>query len=282
MAYKTILVSLNDIERAEAVLAVAGRIAKAQEAHIEGMFVIPALRVYPVVTLHVPPEYFESQRKLFQQQADSVRETFEAFLEREGLEGNWLQVNSPSPLIADSVIEHGRRADLIVASQPPKEDISEIEADFAERLVLESGRPVLFVPRLGEFETVGEVVVAGWNATREATRAIHDALPILARAKDVRLAWIDPEETAEGEEPGDLPGAELAEALARHGVPASVDTLVSGGLDAGEVLLNHVADTGADMLVMGGWGHSRLREYVFGGATQHVMDHMTVPVLFSH
>jgi nucleotide-binding universal stress UspA family protein len=282
MAYRTLLVSLNDVERADALLEVAGNIAARQEAHVEGIFVIPALRVYPVVTLHVPPEYFESQRRLFQQQADEMRGRFEDFLERRGLSGEWVQVNSPSPLIADAVIEHGRRADLLIASQPPKEDISEIEADFAERLVLESGRPVLFVPRAGRFATVGEVVVAGWNATREATRAIHDALPLLARASDVRLAWVDPEETAEGEEPGDLPGAELAAALARHGVPATVDTLVSGGLDAGEVLLNHVADTGADMLVMGGWGHSRLREYVFGGATQHVMDHMTVPVLFSH
>ena len=280
MPYKTILVSLNDSERAEALLEVAGGIALAHDAHVEGLFVIPAMRIYPVVTLHVPPEYFETQRKVFQQQADEMRGRFEDFLDRNGLSGGWLEVNSPSPLVADTVIEHALRADLVVASQPPREEMAEIEADFAERLVLESGRPVLFVPRAGEFGSPGETVVVGWNATREATRAVHDALPLLVGAKDVRLAWIDPQE--EPEEAGDLPGAELADALARHGVPARVDTLVSGGIDAGEVLLNHVADTGADMLVMGAWGHSRLKEYVFGGATQHVMDHMTVPVLFSH
>ncbi|WP_038035705.1 universal stress protein [Thermopetrobacter sp. TC1] len=280
MSYRTILVSLNDVDRVSEVLNVAAKVAKAFEAHVEGLFVIPAPRIYPVATMAMPPEVFEKHREAFEEMAENVHGQFRDFLEREGLNGEWRLIESPAPIIADVVIDAARRCDLVIASQPPEEETAAMEADFAERLVMESGRPVLFVPREGTFETVGEIIVAGWNGSREAARAVHDALPFLTRAKDVRIAWIDPQKNPQ--EAGDLPGAELADALARHGAPVAVDALVSGGLDAGEVLLNHVADTGADLLVMGAWGHSRLREYVFGGATQHVMEHMTVPVLFSH
>ena len=239
------------------------------------------MRVIPAADASsVPPEIFEKHREAFEEMAEGVHAQFRDFLEREGLNGEWRLIQSPAPIIADVVIDAARRSDLVIASQPPKEELPTVEADFAERLVMECGRPVLFVPREGSFDKVGETIVAGWNGSREAARAIHDALPFFVRAQDVRIAWIDPQKKPQ--EAGDLPGAELADALARHGAPVAVDTLVSGGLDAGEVLINHVADTGADMLVMGAWGHSRLREYVFGGATQHVMDHMTVPVLFSH
>ncbi len=280
MSYRTILVSLNDVDRVPDVLALTGAVAKAFEAHVEGMFVIPAPRIYPVATMAMPPDFFETHRQAFAEMAEDIHAQFRDFLEKEGLSGEWRLMESPAPIIADVVIEVARRCDLVVASQPTGEELAAVEMDFAERLVMECGRPVLFVPREGAFETVGETIVAGWNGSREAARAIHDALPFFKHARDVRVAWIDPQKAPQ--EAGDLPGAELTDALARHGVSVAVDTLVSGGLDAGEVLLNHVADTGADLLVMGAWGHSRLREYVFGGATQHVMEHMTVPVLFSH
>ncbi len=280
MTLKTILVSLNDFDRVDALLNVAGGLAAKHDAHITGLFVIPALRVYPVVTLQVPPEFFESQRKAYEKRAEAVRERFEDYCARNELRCEWLKEESLSPLIADTVIRHALQSDLVVASQPAQEEISEIESDFAERIVMESGRPVLFVPRVGEYDKVGEVVVAGWNATREAARAIYDALPILKLARDVRLAWVDPQRDAD--EDIQLPGAEMAAALARHDVRAEADELVSGGLDAADVLLNHVDETGADMLVLGAWGHSRLREYVFGGVTRSILTHMTVPVLFSH
>ncbi len=279
MSVKTILLSLNDPSRAEALVEAAGRLALDHDAHVTGLFVVPAMRVYPVVTLQVPPEFFEAQRKAFEKQADEVRAIFEEYCERNMIPHEWRVEHSLSPLIADSVIGHALRADLVVASQPESEETADIESDFAERIMMETGRPVLFIPRVGRYETIGREVVCGWNATREATRAIHDALPLLRKARQVHLAWVDPQkdETAE-----DLPGADMAAALSRHGVNAAAEELVSGGLEVGEVLLNHISETGADLLVMGAWGHSRLREYVFGGATQHLLEHMTAPVLFSH
>ena len=277
---KTILVSLNDLDRAPATATAAVALAKAHDAHLIGQFVVPALRVYPVVGIQLPPEVLTRHRRRIAAQGREVEEMFHKARAAEGVRGEWLQTDSASPLIADDVIAHARRADLVIAAQPSGREDALIERDFAERLVLESGRPVLFIPRAGEYGDFGHRVVVGWNARREATRAVHDALPLLAVAREVRLAWVDPQD--EPETAGDLAGAELAGALARHGVNAVVDTVVSGSLEAGEVLLNHVADSGADMLVMGAWGHSRLREYVFGGATAHVMRHMTVPTLFSH
>ena len=279
MTLKTILVSLNDLERLDALLETAGGLALEHDAHLTGLFVIPALRVYPVVTLQVPPEFFESQRKMYGEQAEEARRKFEDYCTANGLRHEWRKAESLSPLIADIVIEHARECDLLVASQPPEEETAMIEADFAERVIMETGRPVLFVPRRGRFKTVGTEVVAGWNASRESARAIYDSLPILQKAKKVRLAWVDPQKDEDAE---DLPGASMAAALARHDINAQADALVSGGIDVGEVLLNHVDDTGADLLVMGAWGHSRLREYVFGGATQNILGHMTVPVIFSH
>jgi len=279
MTLKTILVSLNDLERFDETLAVAGSLALQHDAHVTGLFVIPALRVYPVVTLQVPPEFFDAQRKMFEKQADMAREKFETYCSANGLRCEWRKVESLSPLIADTVIEHARECDLVVASQQPEEENATIEADFAERVIMETGRPILFVPRKGSFETIGTEVVAGWNASRESARAIYDSLPILQNAKKVHLAWVDPQKDEDAE---DLPGASMAESLARHDINAQAEALVSGGLDAGDVLLNHVDDTGADLMVMGAWGHSRLREYVFGGATQNILKHMIVPVIFSH
>ncbi len=279
MTLKTILVSLNDPERLDALLEVAGGLALQHDAHVTGLFVIPAMRVYPVVTLHVPPEFFETQRRAFEEQAEDVRRRFEDYCERNMVRHEWRLEHSVSPLIADTVISHALRSDLVVASQPAREEIADIESDFAERIVMESGRPILFVPRMGRFAGAGKEIVCGWNATRESARAVYDALPLLQKAEKVHLAWVDPMKDEDAE---DLPGADMAAALARHDVDAVAEEVVSGGIGVGEALLNHVADTGADLLVIGAWGHSRLREYVFGGATQHLMDHMTVPVIFSH
>ncbi len=280
MTLKTILVSLNSVERADAVMRAAVDLAIEHDAHLIGLFVIPAMRIYPVVTMHVPPEFFEAQRKTFEKQAADLREVFEDYGRKNGLRYEWRQEDALSPLIADTVIEHARRCDLLIASQPLDDEVAGVEGDFAERIIMETGRPVLFIPNKGEYRNTGRKIVAGWNASREATRAIYDALPLLAKAGEVRLAWIDPQR--DEEESGDLPGAEMAASLARHDINAVADDVASGGLEAGEVLLNHVADTGSDMLVCGAWGHSRLREYVFGGVTQHLLKHMTVPVLFSH
>jgi nucleotide-binding universal stress UspA family protein len=137
---------------------------------------------------------------------------------------------------------------------------------------------VLIVPRYGVFGTVGERVLIAWNGSREATRAAHDALPLLKRATKVTVLSIDPDHDSQRR----VPSADITLHLARHGVAAEADSTVALDIAVGDVLLSRAADLGADLIVMGGYGHSRVREMVLGGATRHLLQHMTVPVLMSH
>ena len=139
---------------------------------------------------------------------------------------------------------------------------------------------MLVIPYAGEFEGIGANVLVAWNASRESTRAVTDALPLLARAKSVAVLVVDPEEA--GGKHGDSPGADIALHLARHGVNAKAYPTPSGGVEVGDVILSRASDIGADLIVMGAWGRSRARELVMGGATRSLLERMTVPVLLSH
>jgi len=121
-------------------------------------------------------------------------------------------------------------------------------------------------------------VLVAWNGSREATRAVHDALPLLRRAEKVTVLSIDPDEDAEPR----LPGADVSLHLARHGVTAQAATIAGTDVAVGDLLLSYAADHDIDLIVMGAYGHTRLREVVLGGATRTLLRHMTVPVLMSH
>jgi nucleotide-binding universal stress UspA family protein len=145
-----------------------------------------------------------------------------------------------------------------------------------ERVVLESGRPVLLIPNSGIVSMPPQRVTVAWNGRREATRAVFDAIPLLRLAQSVDIVWVDPEEE------GDIPAAEISVALARHGITCQASKAESVGGDAGEALLRQTKAFGADLLVMGCYGHSRLREFVLGGASRYVLRHMSLPILMSH
>ena len=151
---------------------------------------------------------------------------------------------------------------------------------FANEVLLACGRPVLFVPYAGRFAQVGKRVLIAWNASREAARAVGDALPLLARADTVDVVAFDPDSTASDH--GEVPGADIGLFLARHGVKVSVARQSGTGIDVGAQILSRAADNGSDLIVMGGYGHARLREFVLGGATRTLLESMTVLVLMSH
>lgn len=279
MAYKTILVSLNDVPRAEAMIDAAAQLAKTYDSHLIGCYVIPAVTIYPEVGFASPSAVDDTRQQYFKTNIAVVKERFEAKLRQEGLSGEWRTVNSLYTDIAPSLMEHGRTADLTMVSQIAENPGAEIEQGLVEHVVMECGRPVLIIPQKGSLADVKSAVV-GFNATREATRALFDGLPLLRSAKDVRVVWVDPYK--ERGVAGEVPGADAAAALARHGVKATAEGLAAGGANAGEALLQHVNDLGAELLIMGAYAHSRMHEYIFGGATQHVLAHAKVPVLMSH
>ena len=146
-------------------------------------------------------------------------------------------------------------------------------------MVLAAGAPVMIVPHIGAPSTTAEKVMVAWNASREAARAVRDAMPLLEKAKTVDVVCCHPEATPDH---GELAGADIGLHLSRHGIEVDVQVLEGEEIDVGNALLSHAADRGSDCLVMGGYGHSRLQEAVLGGATRTILQSMTIPVLMAH
>ena len=278
MSYKTILVHLNDKRRAEAVLGPAIHLARRYNAHLIGMHVYASMPAPPVAMAYgaqVLGSVMAAERK----EADSIAAAFAAATANQPFVAEWRSLKVPHVDLASVVMDHGRAADLIVAGQTdPDWDLSPL-MDFPERLALESGRPVLVVPYAGRFGEIGRNVVIAWKPGRESARAVFDALPILEAAEKVHILEVKQQG---GKTDALAPDTTLAAALGRHGIKPSVRTSVAADISVGDDILSRLSDLDADLLVMGAYGHSRMREFVFGGATRHISRHMTVPTLFSH
>ena len=280
MSYKTILAHFTNEKRATELLKVAVMLARKNGAHLIGLFVIPEVWINPAVAMEVPVEILASRKKIYREEAARIEALFNKATSAEGLSAEWRIAQSPTPSIANIVIEQGQEADLIVIGQADSATDDDYSGEVPRMVLMECGRPVLIVPHKGSFKSVGEFVAVGWNGTREASRATFDALPFLESAKEVQLHCVNPEKQ-EGKN-GQLVGAELAATLARHGVNVTVENISESKRAVGDELLSYAGQKGADLLVMGGYGHSRSREFIFGGATKYILEHMTIPVLMSH
>lgn len=278
MTYKTILVHLNDKRRAEAMLEPAVQLARRNNAHLIGMHVYASVPASPVAIpygSHVLGSIAAAEHK----ETDELAAIFSRMTAKQQFTAEWRALKVPHVDLASVVMDHGRAADLIIAGQTdPDWDLSPL-MDFPERLALESGRPVLVVPYVGRYADIGRNVVIAWKSGREAARATFDALPMLEAADSVHI--LEVKQRAD-EATGLAPDTTIAASLARHGIKPSVRTSIATDISVGDEILSRLADIGADLLVMGAYGHSRMREMVFGGVTRHIFRHMTVPALFSH
>jgi nucleotide-binding universal stress UspA family protein len=278
MSYKTILVHLNDKRRVETVLGPAMHLARRDNAHLIGLHVYATMPAPPLAMAYgaqVLGSVVAAERK----EAEHIAAAFKAATANQPFVAEWRSLKVPHVDLASVVMDHGRAADLIVAGQTdPDWDLSPL-MDFPERLALESGRPVLVVPYAGRFGEVGRNVVVAWKAGRESARAVFDALPLLLAAENVHILEI---KERGDKTPALAPDTSIAATLARHGIKPTVRTSVMGDIGVGDEILSRLADLDADLLVMGAYGHSRMRELVFGGVTRVIARHMTVPTLLSH
>ena len=177
---------------------------------------------------------------------------------------------------------HARHADVALLGGVQglaADDAAAVRRMFAE-LLFQSGRPLLAIPPQHPCEWPVRHAVVAWQPTREAARALHDALPLLAQAASVDVLMVDPQPRSGGH--GELPGADIGAHLARHGLQVNVVARERGRDSVATALLRNAAETGAGLLVAGGFGHSRLREWVLGGTTRELLDALHLPVLFSH
>ncbi len=279
MSAKTIVVCLNAVERADELLKLACDLAVRQDAHLIGLYVIPGVQYYSVPgDIHGAVDINQEQRIYYESKTDTVHQKFVDMARKASIVGEWRCVQSENHLMARCAIDHCMRADLVVAGQSPEDSFDCHEPEFAERLIMECGRPVIVVPHTGTFNSIATHIIIGWNNSAEAARASADAIPLLAKAEQATIVCVNPNESAAGE---DLPGAELATMLSRHGVTVQTEVITSAGDGTGEALLRKASDVGADLIVTGAYGHSRLREYIFGGVTRFLLKRATVPVLMS-
>jgi len=275
--YKTILAHFDATDRAGRRLQAAAKLADAHDAHLVALYsIMSPLYSEPFVA---DGGAFVAQELLrFQERKDSeARAAFDRLVPTLGRSVEWRsETGDPAAVIN----EHGRYADLIVLGQYDDDAANDVTPDFIGRVIMGSGRPVLVIPYTGEFETIGRRPMVSWNASREAARAISSAMPLLRRAEEVQVTTFNARAGRGGH--GDIPGADIATFLARHGVKANVSGTSSKEVDIGNQILSRTDDFQSDLLVMGGYGHSRAYEFVMGGATRTILESMTVPVLFAH
>jgi nucleotide-binding universal stress UspA family protein len=275
MGFKDILVHVDDGPRAGIRLDVALGLAARHQAHL--------------VTLHVrsqgghaavigAPFGSDLDAALARNDAEAAIRTRALVESRRVPDGVTLEWRDVAGDPVDEVALHARYCDLAVIGQT--EPDARESRPLADNLVLAVGRPLLVVPHSGRFSVIGRRVMLAWNASREATRAVHDAMPLLVGASVVHVIAVNPGHGRDGH--GEVPGADICLHLSRHGVNAECEHIRTDDLDVGEMLLSRAADEDCDLIVMGGYGRSRLREMVLGGATRHLLEHMTIPVMLSH
>ena len=210
-------------------------------------------------------EYYSAHEKVRHERRAALERLFHAELGRAKVEGDWIYPPTNARIFA--VPRRGRTADLLIAGQGDPQDPEAYVGDrrYPEDLLMATGRPVLMIPYVGAFPSLGSEVMVAWDGSREATRAVHDALPFMQRAKRTTIITVN----GRKDEPADSrpAGTDIAAVIARHGVKVEVINIDEvGGASIGDALLCHASDLGADLIVMGAYGHARWQERVMGGA----------------
>jgi nucleotide-binding universal stress UspA family protein len=278
MSYKTILVHCGAGKGVAHQLDVAVDVATRFDARLVGVHARPPFEApfsfeggsFPMDT------FYRAYEDAVAADEKAAAAAFEKATKGKSLATEWRIANGFSD---DELAVQSRYADLIVVGQAT-DDSPEIQADLPETVALSTGRPVLVVPHIGVKKAPGKRIMLCWNASREAARAAADALPFLKAAEKVVVLVVEPKTSSDGH--GAEPGADVATWLSRHGVKVDVQREVSPDADIGAVILSRASDLDTDMIVMGVYGHSRVREFVMGGASRTLLQSMTVPVLMAH
>ncbi len=272
MSYKTILVQLNDHRRTEQLLESTCFLAEKFASHVIGLHLRTGNSASPSANPGMAGMTFAAGPE----ETDDIAAAFAKMTDNRPFTAQWVTVERLGFDIAEPVIRHARYADLIVAGQPDPDWPFSPMLDFPERLVLETGRPVLVIPYAGRYPEIGRNSVIAWKPTRESARAVFDALPLLKSSTSVQILEVNEGAARTAAD------TMIAAALAAHGIKTTQRTSGVSGISAGDEILSRLADASADLLVMGAYGHSRMREVVFGGVTRHIARHMTAPTLWSH
>jgi nucleotide-binding universal stress UspA family protein len=275
---KDLVVNLNVGTSRDPATAFAVSIAAAFQAHIEGIAFAYDPAISPNFLDGMSAGWIDAQRAENLAAARQAVDRFEAAAGREGVSAEHQIIESgigEAPKLFAFIARH---FDLSVVGQT-EPDLALPDDLLIEAALFESGRPTIVVPYIQQGPLKLDRVLVCWDHRRSAARAVADAMPFLERSNKVEIVTVRRDDRKSGEE---LPGAAIGEHLARHGLNVEVKQVIAPDLDVANTVLSYAADTSADFIVMGGYGHSRLREFVLGGATRGMLQSMTVPVLMAH
>ena len=271
--YPDILVHFDGTERAVARLDLAIRLAMRKGGRLTGIFARIDPDARGIIARRASARLIEA--------AAHAEETFRQACAGQELECDWLGLpfGDPDFIIRELVIS-SRYADLTVLGQfDPEHDREALPAELNEEIIRQSGGPVLLVPFAGSFTGIGRSVLVAWNGSREAARAVHDAMPILLAATQVRVLGLHVRAERSRQ---DLPQVNIFERLHRNGIDAAADVIAPNEVGTMDMLLSHAADAGADLIVMGAFGQDGVPGFGRAAGTRYILHHMTVPVLMSH
>lgn len=273
MSLTDILVHVDSSDKCHHRLDAAHQLVERFSVHVTG---IHAYQLYSYPTHYevaVPPFVIEQAEAQAKEESKAAREIFDRFSQAWESKFSWISdEGDPASVISNYAGCH----DLVVVSQFDPDQRETYSRELPDRIAFESGRPVMVIPYSGAGATIGDHVLIAWNGSREAARAIHDALPFLEKASSVNIV------SADAAKDLDLPSADIAAHLSRHGIDVETGQIQTKGHDVGAALTTLAEESGADLIVMGAYGHSRFRELILGGVTRHVLESMPVPVLMAH
>jgi nucleotide-binding universal stress UspA family protein len=274
---KDIVVNLSIGASRDAAAEYAISIADALGAHLSAVAFAYEPVIPPAVIGGISASLIDTQRAEGIRNAEQAIARFNDTARRAGLSTDARKLSAGLAAAANLFGRIARRFDVAVVGQAEPGKLMPEEL-IAEGALFESGRPVVIVPYIQKTGLRLDRVLVCWDGSRTAARAIGDAMPLLERAKAVEIVIV-----ATGKPKSDeIPGADIALHLARHALKVELRRIVAGDTDVASTILSHAADSEADFIVMGGYGHSRLREFILGGATRAMLAAMTVPVLMSH
>jgi nucleotide-binding universal stress UspA family protein len=280
MALKNIGVFVDATPEGEKRADYAATLAHQCRAHLAGIHVVSAGRPEHRSDYYVIGEKAIRSSLAWEKAADeavtiNVRRRFEAISAKRDLSAEFRVIRRGGP--DEDLVLGSLHSDLVVIGQRQLQELPGYLSP--EKLLLASGAPILVVPSGWKSELIGQKILVGWNASREARRAVADALPFLVAAPSVTLLVVDSNERADRH--GEEPGADIALYLARHGAHVEVEQVSSRGSPVADIILSYAVDHGVDLIVIGAYSHARSVEMVFGGVTRTLLKQSPIPVLMS-
>ncbi|MBT4888577.1 MAG: universal stress protein [Rhodospirillales bacterium] len=278
---KDILVHLDDSEACTHRIRTAISLAGKHDAHVAGVALMIKSTIADYISEALPAGFHEAQREAVETSAKKAIDRFVEAAEEAGISYSTDTIHKSAAKIPNALAFHARHTDITILGQVDhKRSGKNFNTALMEAALFESGRPVYLVPYVGKKIQPVKTAVIAWDGSAKAARSVNDAIPLLQDREEIIILVINADERKGAH--GKKPGSDIAAHLAHYNVNAKVERMTVTDIDIDRAILNFLADSGADLLVMGAYGHSRLREKAFGGVTNNILKEMTTPVLMSN